>query len=190
VFAPLRARTNGEKEMGNYNKPRARHAPPNLPSIGPESDAPRFTGPLAAKELFSIRDFCGAVGIGMTRAYELINRGDVETVLIGQSRRITRRSAEAWLARLPRTYPKATVNKQAIANDEHSKTEAADDDDEHLVGLLWAAIEQWEGTSVSSDIIVQEAVKLLQAWPPDVIHCASLAVYIHDRNEVIGKGRG
>lgn len=67
-----------------------------------QDDAPRFTGPFAEKELLSVREFCAAFGMGPTRAYELMKRGEIESVLMGQSRRITRRSAEAFLARLPR----------------------------------------------------------------------------------------
>ena len=92
----------------NRMKPGAHSAPISTEGAVLE-DAPRFTGPLAEKELLTVREFCAAVGMGATRAYELINRREVETVRIGQSRRITRRSIEAWLARLPRETPKSAL---------------------------------------------------------------------------------
>ena len=62
-----------------------------------------LSGIWAHKELFRVSEFCEAVGVGKTRAFELMAAGAVESVKIGASRRITRRSVENWLARLPRT---------------------------------------------------------------------------------------
>jgi excisionase family DNA binding protein len=61
-----------------------------------------LSGAFARKELLSVSEFCEAVSIGKTRAFELMSAGAVESVKIGASRRITRRSVESWLARLPR----------------------------------------------------------------------------------------
>lgn len=70
----------------------------------PEDEPPPpLSGALARKELLSVSEFCEAVGVGKTRAFELMAAGAVESVKIGASRRITRRSIEAWLACLPRT---------------------------------------------------------------------------------------
>lgn len=71
------------------------------------TEAPRLGGAHAVKELWSVDDFCAAFGVGKTRAFEMLKRGDLEGVLVGQSRRITRRSIEAWLGRLPRQTPNA-----------------------------------------------------------------------------------
>jgi excisionase family DNA binding protein len=77
-------------------------ATPSTPK--PESEpAALMSGALARKELLTVAEFCDAVGVGKTRAFELMAAGAVESVKIGASRRITRRSIEAWLARLPRT---------------------------------------------------------------------------------------
>jgi len=62
-----------------------------------------LSGIWAHKELFRVSEFCEAVGSGKTKAYELLKTNELEGVKIGASRRITRRSIEAWLARLPRT---------------------------------------------------------------------------------------
>lgn len=65
-------------------------------------EAPRLGGAYAVKELWSVDDFCAAFGVGKTRAFAMLKRGEIEGVLVGQSRRITRRSIEAWLGGLPR----------------------------------------------------------------------------------------
>ncbi len=65
--------------------------------------APLLSGAFAYKELWRIDEFCEAFGSGKTKAYELLKTNELEGVKIGASRRITRRSIEAWLARLPRT---------------------------------------------------------------------------------------
>jgi excisionase family DNA binding protein len=65
--------------------------------------APLLSGAFARKELWKVDEFCEAFGTGKTRTFELLKTNELESVKIGASRRITRRSIEAWLARLPRT---------------------------------------------------------------------------------------
>lgn len=65
--------------------------------------APALSGAFAHKELWRVEEFCEAFGSGKTRTYELLKTNELEGVKVGASRRITRRSIEAWLARLPRT---------------------------------------------------------------------------------------
>ena len=69
--------------------------------------ARRLNGALAEKELWRVEEFCRAFGIGKTRAFEMLKRGDVEGVMVGASRRITRSSIETWLANLPRERAEA-----------------------------------------------------------------------------------
>lgn len=59
----------------------------------------RFTGALAEKEALSVREACTALGCGVTRLYEFLNAGELEAFHLGQSRRVTRRSVEALIAR-------------------------------------------------------------------------------------------
>ncbi len=66
------------------------------------TEAPRLGGAYAQKELWSVDEFCAAFGVGKTRAFAMIKSGALEGVMVGASRRITRRSIEAWLASLPR----------------------------------------------------------------------------------------
>jgi excisionase family DNA binding protein len=47
----------------------------------------------------SINGTCDQLGIGRTKVYDLINRGDLETVRIGSRRLVTRRSLEVLLER-------------------------------------------------------------------------------------------
>lgn len=61
----------------------------------------------ADRELWTVDDFCRAFGVGKTRAFAMLKRGEIEGVMIGASRRITRRSIEAWLANLPRQRAQA-----------------------------------------------------------------------------------
>jgi excisionase family DNA binding protein len=85
--------------MNKIRKPGADIAPPSAPSAAAQDIEFRFTGPLAEKEALTIREACTALGCGVTRLYEYINAGELEAFHLGQSRRLTRRSAEALIAR-------------------------------------------------------------------------------------------
>lgn len=50
--------------------------------------------------LFTVEEAARALGIGRTRMFELIQHGDVETVLIGRLRRIPVDALDAFVARL------------------------------------------------------------------------------------------
>ncbi len=50
--------------------------------------------------LFTVEEAARALGIGRTRMFELIQQGDVETVLIGRLRRIPVDALDAFVARL------------------------------------------------------------------------------------------
>ena len=52
------------------------------------------------KALMTVDEFCEDHNMGRTRFYELVRRGEIETVTIGSSRRITREAADAFVARL------------------------------------------------------------------------------------------
>jgi excisionase family DNA binding protein len=47
----------------------------------------------------SINGTCDQLGVGRTKIYDLISRGDLETVRIGSRRLVTHRSLEALLDR-------------------------------------------------------------------------------------------
>lgn len=57
------------------------------------------------KRLLTIKEFCAAYGVGHTRAYELIDLGEIEAVKIGRSTRIVVDSADAWVCALERVTP-------------------------------------------------------------------------------------
>ena len=50
--------------------------------------------------LFTVEEAARALGIGRTRMFELIQTGDVETVLIGRLRRIPVDALDAFVGRL------------------------------------------------------------------------------------------
>lgn len=52
--------------------------------------------PSLKPELISIMDFACMLGIGRTKAYEILGRGEVETVCIGRRRLVSRKSAQAY----------------------------------------------------------------------------------------------
>jgi excisionase family DNA binding protein len=60
----------------------------------PSKGAPS-TPPLA----HSITAACHQLGVGRTKVYELINRGDLETAKVDRRRLVTHRSLEALLER-------------------------------------------------------------------------------------------
>jgi excisionase family DNA binding protein len=52
-------------------------------------------------EAYSIATFCAAFGIGMTKTYDLIKRGDLVARKLGTRTLILRADAEAWARSLP-----------------------------------------------------------------------------------------
>jgi len=48
-----------------------------------------------------IRDFCRTYGIGRTKAYDLINSGNLDARKCGKATLIDRASVERWYATLP-----------------------------------------------------------------------------------------
>lgn len=48
----------------------------------------------------SVNEFCESVGIGRTKAYEILNSGELEVVRLGRRTLITKRSVDALLKRL------------------------------------------------------------------------------------------
>lgn len=50
--------------------------------------------------LISIQQFCAAYAVGRTRAYELLNDGEIEAIKSGYRTLILMDSVEAWLQRL------------------------------------------------------------------------------------------
>jgi len=44
----------------------------------------------------SVRDLCSMLGIGRTKAYELINEGSIQSAQIGRRRLIVRKSASTF----------------------------------------------------------------------------------------------
>ena len=63
--------------------------------------APRHRGKAAppAPLAHSIASTCAQLGIGRTKVYELINRGDLETAKVNRRRLVTHRSIEALFER-------------------------------------------------------------------------------------------
>ncbi|MBL8549050.1 MAG: helix-turn-helix domain-containing protein [Hyphomonadaceae bacterium] len=57
------------------------------------------------KHHLSIAEFCAAYGVGRTRAYALVDSGQIKAVKIGRSTRITVESAETWRKSLPSKPP-------------------------------------------------------------------------------------
>lgn len=47
----------------------------------------------------SPKDAFAAIGVGVTKGYELINSGELESFMVGRSRRITTESIRAFVAR-------------------------------------------------------------------------------------------
>ena len=52
------------------------------------------------KLTLSVNEFCEIVGVGRTKAYEILNSGELEIVRLGRRTLITRRSVEAMIGRL------------------------------------------------------------------------------------------
>lgn len=57
--------------------------------------------------LFTVEEAARALGIGRTRMFELIQHGDVETVLIGRLRRIPVDALDAFVSRLRESADRA-----------------------------------------------------------------------------------
>jgi len=51
------------------------------------------------KEWFTTDELIQWLGIGRTKTYELLRRGEIHSYKIGRVRRIRRRDIEAWLER-------------------------------------------------------------------------------------------
>ena len=51
------------------------------------------------KRTLSVNQFCESIGIGRTKAYELLAQGEIEAVRIGRRTLITVRSVEALIER-------------------------------------------------------------------------------------------
>ncbi|MCP5389162.1 MAG: helix-turn-helix domain-containing protein [Novosphingobium sp.] len=71
---------------------------PLLPAVfrdGLHKEATVKLKPIAA----SPKDAFAAIGVGVTKGYELINSGELETFKIGRATRITTASIEAYVAR-------------------------------------------------------------------------------------------
>lgn len=47
----------------------------------------------------SPKDAFAAIGVGVTKGYELINSGELESFMLGRSRRVTTESVRAFVAR-------------------------------------------------------------------------------------------
>lgn len=50
--------------------------------------------------LISVQQFCDAYSLGKTRAYELLNAGEIEAIKSGHRTLILLESVEAWVERL------------------------------------------------------------------------------------------
>lgn len=61
------------------------------------------------KRMLSVNDFCRLYGIGRTKTYELIARGELRARRVGNRTLIPFDDAEAWAAKLPTIIPKAGV---------------------------------------------------------------------------------
>lgn len=55
---------------------------------------------MVQKNLYTVNDICETLSLGRTVVYQLIAKGDIETVRIGRSRRITHEALEAFLQKL------------------------------------------------------------------------------------------
>ncbi|CAH0356631.1 helix-turn-helix domain-containing protein [Sphingobium sp. CECT 9361] len=55
------------------------------------------------KLTLSVKEFCEAVGIGRTKAYEILGAGELEIVRLGRRTLITKRSVEALIERSVRS---------------------------------------------------------------------------------------
>ena len=56
---------------------------------------------------FTIRGFRDWAQVGQTKTYELINAGQIDALKAGGKTLITKASAKAWRASLPRIAPQA-----------------------------------------------------------------------------------
>lgn len=51
----------------------------------------------ADAELLSVRDFCKTAGIGRTKVYELLGKGDIKAVKIGRRTFLRRADVMEWV---------------------------------------------------------------------------------------------
>ena len=61
----------------------------------------------AYDELLTVKEACEVLKCGLTRLYQLMNSGRLESVLMGKSRRITRSAINKFIA----SWPEATSQK-------------------------------------------------------------------------------
>jgi excisionase family DNA binding protein len=59
-----------------------------------------LSGGTVEQLLYKIEASAGALGIGRSKMFELITRGEIETVQIGRSRRVPAQALEDYVARL------------------------------------------------------------------------------------------
>lgn len=52
------------------------------------------------KVLYTVTEVAEALSLGRTKVYDLLNRGEIESVSIGSARRITRHALEEYVRRL------------------------------------------------------------------------------------------
>jgi excisionase family DNA binding protein len=55
------------------------------------------------KELISVREACERLSIGKTKMFELLGKGEIESVRVGRKRLIVVSSLEKWIQNLPRS---------------------------------------------------------------------------------------
>ncbi len=75
------------------------------------------------QEWLSLKDMERMLGIGSTKAYELVTSGEVPAVRIGRSIRISKTELEAWLERQPyipaqpQTYSHTPASLRGVGDD-------------------------------------------------------------------------
>tara|TARA_R110002111_G_scaffold134116_1_gene200247 strand:+ start:192 stop:416 length:225 start_codon:yes stop_codon:yes gene_type:complete len=64
------------------------------------TEANAVQNPHAHDELLTVREACGILKCGLTRLYQLMNKGEIKSVKLGKSRRITRSAINEFIASL------------------------------------------------------------------------------------------
>ena len=72
-------------------------------------DAKRMEPNMLAKVAYTVPEFLAAHGIGRTKFYELLNRGEIKARRTGGRTIITAADAQAWLNSLPQVEPKTAA---------------------------------------------------------------------------------
>lgn len=57
--------------------------------------------PLVCDELLTVREACTVLKCGLTRLYQIMNKGQLRSVSFGKSRRIPRSAINVFMASLP-----------------------------------------------------------------------------------------